>query len=46
MYDLKKYLTFSFYIKINIFHLKYTNKNPTKCVGLVQSRPHHHLIEN
>jgi len=21
-------------------------KNPTKCVGLVQSRPHHHLIEN
>ena len=21
-------------------------KNPTKCVGLVQSGPHHHLIEN
>ena len=21
-------------------------KNPPKCVGLVQSEPHHHLIEN
>ena len=22
------------------------DKNPTQCVGLVQSEPHHHLIEN
>ena len=22
------------------------NKNPARCVGLVQSEPHHHLIEN
>ena len=21
-------------------------ENPTKCVGVVQSKPHHHLIEN
>jgi hypothetical protein len=30
-----------------VVSVSYTiKKNPTKCVGLVQNRPHHHLIEN
>jgi hypothetical protein len=29
-----------------LFQWASTIKNPTKCVGLVQSGPHHHLIEN
>ena len=29
-----------------LFQCASTMKNPTKLVSLVQSRPHHHLIEN
>jgi hypothetical protein len=29
-----------------LFQWASTRKIPTKCVGLVQSKPHHHLIEH
>ena len=33
-------------IRALLFQLASTIKNPTKHAGLVQSRPHHRLIEN
>jgi len=37
--------TFSQVLSVK-FIAKLHYKNPTQCVGLVQSEPHHHLIEN